>query len=139
METRDIAFCGLYCPMCSFRVGHETGDRRHILASPSDYDDMKDRPLEVYACNGCRVDDACGDCSMKDCATEKGLLTCADCEQFPCEHTDAFASDGIPHHHDAIDNLHRIRKIGYDAWVDEMKAKATGPNGERNSWYYMPE
>ena len=135
-----IAYCGIYCPMCSFVVACETKDRAHLSAIPSFYDHLKDQSLEdVEPCAGCRVQTDRCHCDMKPCAESKGHFTCADCEEFPCDKITAFGFDGAPHHKEALQNLYRIREIGYDAWILEMDSKTKNEQGLRMSWYYRPK
>lgn len=135
-DDARIAYCGLYCPMCSSAAAAETGDRRHLLAMPRMYDHLKQRTLEVCSCPGCRIQvDKCH-CEMKPCAEKKGLISCAECAAFPCETIDAFGQDGAPHHAEALQNLWRIKEVGYEKWLQEMDARMYCECGERQSWYY---
>lgn len=135
-ENERIAYCGLFCPMCSFVTAHETGDKKHLLAMPARYDHLKEQSFDECFCEGCRVQTDHCHCEMKPCAENKGLLTCADCDGFPCEHISAFGNDGAPHHEDALRNLHRIKEVGYDVWLGEMEALMHCACGERQSWYH---
>lgn len=131
-----IAYCGLYCPLCSFDVAAETGDRAHLEAMPEKYDHLKLRPLEECSCIGCRDQvDNCH-CDMKPCAEKRGHLTCADCGDFPCESITNFGNDGMPHHRDALQNLWRIKEVGYDRWLLEMEELTGRGCGKRWSWYH---
>ncbi len=135
-EEARVAYCGLYCPLCSFVAVHETGDRNHLAAMPDRYDRLKELTNEECACSGCRDQvDRCH-CDMKPCAQKKGLNTCADCMEFPCSIIDGFGHDGAPHHEDALRNLYRIREVGYSKWTEEMEAHMRCECGTRQSWYY---
>ena len=134
-EGAKLAYCGLYCPMCSFVAAFETKDREHLLAMPEHYAHLKSRTLEECECPGCKDQvDKCH-CEMKPCAQEKGIATCADCAEFPCRAIDAFGRDGAPHHAQALANLWRIRELGYEQWLREMEALAVCSCGTRQSWY----
>lgn len=135
-DPEKIAYCGLYCPRCSYLVACETADRKHLLALPERYEASKQQPLEDCFCEGCRVQTDICHCDMKPCAERKGLLTCADCKEFPCALITAFGQEDVPHHRDAVQNLYRIREVGYDQWLCEMEALAHCACGERQSWYY---
>lgn len=97
-----IAPCGLYCGNCADMLSHE--------------------------CHGCNC--FCGDCAaaghhhiceIYQCAKEKELTTCADCDDFPCTTLIQFAYDPIwQTHRVVLENLRRIRKIGLDAWLEEQ-------------------
>lgn len=136
-DAHQIAYCGLYCPQCSIRAAYETGNRAHVQSMPARYDRMKDEPIEEYRCECCKGDSACGPCTMRDCAGAKGLISCADCADFPCAENDRFDADDSPHHSWAVANLYAIRQMGYDAWFETQKAKMACPTcGARLSWYY---
>ena len=130
-----IAYCGLYCPQCSFRPAHATGDPAHVEAIPERYSKAKNQPVSEYACGGCKQDDFCGPCAMRDCAAAQDFVSCADCASFPCDKTDTFAQDGVLHHANAFANLMRIREVGYEAWGQEMEAMLFCECGSRQSWY----
>ena len=69
-----IAYCGLYCPLCSFVAAAETKDREHLLAMPKRYDHLKQDTLEECGCAGCRDQvDRCR-CKMKPGGGSKGML-----------------------------------------------------------------
>lgn len=138
MAHELIAYCGLYCGGCSFKVAHEENNFRHILSMPERYsrvkEELKDKPMPE--CPGCRLDNQCGDCAMRDCAREKELDHCALCADFPCEKITAFQSDGVPHHSEIIENLKLLRELGEEAWLERQKNQFTCSTcGERLSWY----
>lgn len=131
-----LAYCGLYCEQCSFKVAYDTQDMKHLEHYPKS-DEWSQKVLRECNCDGCKSDNClCGDCTMQPCAVGKNLDTCADCDSFPCEYIDEFANDGIPHHKEAIENLHYIRKHGVEAWFEILQSKLNCKCGERQSWYY---
>ena len=103
MNTRYIAPCGLYCGNCG----------SNLVAG------------ECHGC-GCTQPDCAAHvhhetCYIYQCATEKGIQTCAACEDFPCTPLIQFAYDPIWRTHlPVLDNLRRIRKIGVDVWLEEQ-------------------
>lgn len=136
-DAYQMAYCGLYCPQCSFRTAYETGDRAHVQSMPARYDKMKEAPMADYECECCKGDSACGPCGMRDCAGARGYTSCADCAEFPCAENDRFDADDSPHHSEAVANLHAIRKAGYEAWFAAQQEKRACPAcGTRLSWYY---
>ncbi len=59
MDEKVLGKCGYYCGQCpSFLSGK---------------------------CKGCIEENADGVCYARDCAIEKGLLSCGYCEDFPCQ------------------------------------------------------
>ncbi len=135
-ENSKIAYCGLYCPMCSFAATAETEDTRHLKAMPERYDMLKEQSLEECLCAGCKDQIDFCNCDMKPCAEKKGITSCADCESFPCPIIETFGNDGAPHHEEALRNLWRIKEVGYGRWQKEMDALThCDVCGKRQSWY----
>jgi hypothetical protein len=106
MDTTWMAPCGLYCGNCSDR-------------------------LVAEVCHGCGC--TCGQCAAQPhheacaiyhcCVVEKGLATCADCDEMPCTRVIQFAYDPIWRtHRPIVENLRRIRRIGAQAWLAEQAA-----------------
>lgn len=137
-DGNDIAYCGLWCPACSFRVYSETGDGAHIAGLPERYEHLKQLTREQMACGGCKSEDCDCDpnCAMRSCAPGRGLALCSDCQDFPCQAVLDFEGDGAPHHREGIQHLRRIREVGREAWFEEYKAAlACSGCGRRQSWY----
>ncbi len=134
-EKKDLAYCGLYCPQCSFKTANEVGDRCHLSGMPADYARMCERPLEELACGGCKTDDD-NDCAMKQCAQGKAYDSCADCDDFPCANLQEFGADGAPHHAQALRNLTDIRERGVEAWFADTAKELACACGKRQSWYH---
>ena len=96
-KSINLAYCGIYCPECSFRVAYETQNREHLFSMPEKYDSFKDTALEDCKCSGCKQKNICGDCDIKDCANSKNLEHCGECQDFPCKIILDFANDGMSH------------------------------------------
>ncbi len=132
-ESGLVAYCGLYCGACSFRVAFLENDRRHVQAMPAKYDEYKGAALEP--CAGCRREgSSCGH-GIKECARGRGLAHCGECDEFPCEHCRRFSHDGIPHHAGTNRNLERLREIGAAEWAEEQRRHWTCECGTLRSWY----
>ncbi|MGD8385670.1 MAG: DUF3795 domain-containing protein [Desulfobacteraceae bacterium] len=123
-DKTQAAVCGLYCGACSWFIATtEEPKRRQRLAAHFQYSE------EEAACYGCRSDKRlpyCEDCRMFACAAERGLDFCGECEEFPCEDWKAFQS-AMPHRIDLWDNLDRIRSVGYQQWLHEIREDYTCP------------
>jgi len=128
-----IAYCGLYCGACSFKVAFDENDRSHIENMPEKYDKYRNLPLEF--CPGCRLENQCGKCDIKDCAEHKGVQYCSQCNEFPCQKLEDFNNDGIPHHSESISNLQQIKQMGPENWIALQKEKWTCECGTKYSWY----
>lgn len=134
MSDELIAYCGLYCGACSFRVGYEENSREHIVCMPSIYDEFKSKPLEF--CPGCRLENQCGDCDIRECARGKKIAYCSLCIDFPCGKLIDFSHDGKPHHAESIKNLILLQEIGKEKWLEVQKQNWTcGKCNSRFSWY----
>lgn len=134
MPSELIAYCGLYCGACSFRQAYQENDRKHIEAMPSCYDHLKNNPLEY--CPGCRLENNCGECKIRDCAIEKNHNHCGECSYFPCDKIITFNTDGKPHHSETLDNLKLLNEVGEKSWLEYMDKKwACSKCGARLSWY----
>jgi hypothetical protein len=131
-----LAYCGLFCGACSFRLTVDENERAHVLSLPSRYDKAKEAELE--ACPGCRSEpavDGADPCEIRSCARAHGLEHCGACAEFPCTVISGFASDGVPHHGQTLDNLRRVRDVGVPAWLAEQEAHWTCACGAKRSWY----
>jgi hypothetical protein len=52
-------------------------------------------PEDITDCDGCRTDEgrlfsACQDCAIRNCAEQRGLESCAYCDEYVCEKLEAF-------------------------------------------------
>lgn len=133
MSNELIAYCGLYCGACSFKVAFEENDREHLIRMPAKYNKFKNTSLEF--CPGCRLENQCGDCAIRDCAIEKNREYCSLCDDFPCQKLTDFQSDGIPHHAESIENLTMLKQLGAEKWIEFQKKQWMCTCGERYSWY----
>jgi len=107
MEERDLAgVCGLYCGLCP-RFQSKARSR----------------------CLGCQLGEQHSYCSVyRCCVIKRGLFTCADCDEYPCERLlrvlgveeglDSFIS-----HKPALPNLGRIREVGLEAYLEEQRER----------------
>lgn len=134
MSSELIAYCGLYCGACSFRLAYLENNRNHIEKMPSCYDHLKNDPLEY--CPGCRLENKCGECKIRDCAIEKNYHHCGECSDFPCDIITKFSNDGKPHHSEVLSNLLLLNEIGEKKWLEHMEKKWLCECGAKLSWYY---
>lgn len=134
MSDELIAYCGLYCGACSFKVGYEENNREHIMRMPSIYDKFKSQPPAF--CPGCRLENQCGDCAIRDCAQGKEIKYCSLCSDFPCKKLMDFSCDGKPHHSESIKNLVLLKEIGEEKWLEMQEQQWTCEKcNSRFSWY----
>lgn len=129
-----LAYCGLYCELCSFKTAHDERDPRHLDAVPYAFERQA---LGAYDCENWKGHCICGPCAIKDCASQKDIDSCADCADFPCVFIAEFETDGKPHHREGIGNLRMIRARGTDAWFAAIAPTLRcAACGQKQSWYY---
>jgi hypothetical protein len=133
MEKNLVAYCGIYCGACSYKVAYDEKKIEHIMNMPTKYDKYKSLPLEF--CPGCKEDNECGTCAIRECARTKELEHCGLCSEYPCNKITEFTNDGIPHHAETKENLRSLMEIGVEKWLQEQKNAFTCPCGEKFSLY----
>ena len=76
-------------------------------------------------CTGCKgpvetMAAHCQKCEIRPCAEKKGVKSCAECDEFPCEKVKAFHAKKMGAK--AAANCEEIKKIGYDKWLAKQSA-----------------
>ncbi|MBP1927740.1 hypothetical protein J2741_000287 [Methanolinea mesophila] len=119
--------CGLDCFNCRlYLAGSDDDIRKENMA-------MFHVSHEEAACKGCRPENGLcpvrrlnglGLCKVYRCVAEKGIYSCAECSDFPCDNLHPFAEHAslLPHN-TKVFNLALIRKMGLEKWAEE-KAKS---------------
>jgi len=139
MECGDVAYCGLYCGLCSTktRLPEQAAALRKTLAQDgweyygeyvvpgfgAFWEGLGKMIAFGENCPGCRG--GCGDpdCGIRKCAVERGVELCPLCAEFPCGHIDALAR----RYPNLIADGMRLAEIGTEAWLLEQKERrATG-------------
>ena len=80
-----IAPCGVFCGVCPYLVAYKRKDERlkEKLAKS-----IGIKPEQIV-CDGCMSKNPlffCKTCKIKSCVIEKGIESCALCEDYPCDH-----------------------------------------------------
>jgi len=60
------------------------------------------------------------DCRIRNCARQRNITVCPQCEKYPCQHIQALAE----HYSTLIPDGKRLQKIGLVAWLTEQKQRA---------------
>lgn len=125
MDLKELtAPCGLDCFNCIAYLANDNAELRKQIAAGTGV------PYEEAACEGCRKENGvCRFLHMKEpckvfkCVSSKGIESCADCSDFPCDNLHPYAdmASVVPHNM-KIFNLALIRKMGVEKWAQE-KAK----------------
>ncbi len=87
-----VARCGFRCDRCMAYTcnSHSQEDRAKVASAWAKYFGLK-IPAEGLKCNGCWSERHAGgdlpeaSCGIRACVTERGMNTCADCFDYPCE------------------------------------------------------
>jgi len=161
-KKRNLAApCGLYCGACLIHLASKQGDSELLeqiakglfeglrrggkgmppLRKGAVVSESREQKLEAkdLACDGClseTVAPQCRICGFRACALEKGLATCAQCANSPCQELVDFNNDGLPHHGEVLANIRRQQDIGLDAWIAEQEERWRCPEcGCAVAWY----
>jgi hypothetical protein len=117
-----IGACGNCCSKCNDYLAYVTKDRelRKKVAF-----EIKEQGIEVspdqVGCQGCwgnihNAWSASLDCKIRQCAAGKSILTCAECDDFPCN----IYRNQFDIRSSQAENINRIRQIGVESWFVEM-------------------
>lgn len=133
LDKRVAAACGLYCEACSLYIATmEDPERLKMIAARFHVSE------EAAKCHGCRSDKRfpqCESCKMSACTAQRGIDFCGECAEYPCEHLKKFQTER-PHRIELWDELERIRAIGYEQWLGEIREHYACPQcGTVNSAY----
>ena len=97
-----IAYCGLPCHTCPILLATRESDiakkldmRIQIAQQIEQHYGKKRRPEDITDCDGCRTEGArlysgCGHCLIRSCARERGIESCAYCNEYACEKLEEF-------------------------------------------------
>ncbi len=88
-----IAVCGLICTDCPAYQATQAQDQawlERVTAEWRQQFNAPDLPVEAVSCNGCLAEGQkqcthCGECSVRLCALERGVLNCGVCPDYGCE------------------------------------------------------
>jgi hypothetical protein len=89
MAEKMIAYCGIVCSGCPSMVATLANDRVEldkVAEMAREQWGVADATWETVQCTGCKGEGVrivyCNDCCVRKCASQKGVETCAHCEQF---------------------------------------------------------
>ena len=93
-----LAFCGLDCGTCEAYIATQANDREGLEKTAKKWTEeygAKDITPEMCICDGCpsgkRLSTAHAiKCSIRLCASSRGVLTCAHCKDYKCETLNQF-------------------------------------------------
>ena len=98
LDYTKVGYCGYRCDLCPGRSEDRNIRRKMVdgwikLFGHTSYTD-ENIPV-AKPCAGCKDSGEVADtqCQARACAREKGIILCADCDQFPCEKLRPLLSD----------------------------------------------
>lgn len=89
-EEKIVAFCGIICNECPAFIAKQTDDDE-LRKQTAEKWSTEEWPLEIddINCDGCTAGGElitfCAMCDVWKCGTEKGVINCAYCTEYPCE------------------------------------------------------
>jgi hypothetical protein len=112
--------CGLDCFNCELYEENLTNELAALIHKKLGV------PYQDIPCKGCRQQDgkhfhlSAEGCATLDCAKDKGVVFCCNCDTFPCAFL-APTADGAANypHNMKVYNLCRIKKVGIEKWIKE--------------------
>ena len=132
MKFRYDTYCGLYCGACAVLIANKKGtvDKRA--------QEWEMNPEDI-ACHGCKTDVIsvyCKTCDIKECAENRTIEFCCECEEYPCARIVEFRNDECPHHSVVLVNLDTIKKEGVSKWLNNQETRWSCPEcGAQSQWY----
>lgn len=133
MDNQElIAPCGVYCGVCPQMVAYKNNNERLKEKLAANYGV---KPEDI-SCDGCTSDNPfllCASCNIKSCVQAKGIESCAECEEFPCETIEDFP---VPPFIKKVKwDVNYRREYGKDAWITQSIELNTCPSCKTlNHW-----
>lgn len=123
----NLSVCGLNCAQCDiYNASHGNEKLRQEIVNWFKEKRGKTIKPEQIRCESCRGPveaNWSSDCEMLKCAKNRKVDYCFQCNDFPCQIVNAFASDGAAHHKRTVENMKRAKEIGLSAWIAEQEKK----------------
>jgi len=122
LDLTLVGVCGLYCGECDVFVAFSTGDfekQEEIAESISRQFNTEVGPEQIM-CGGCHGPEElsfCAGCRIRPCATKRGYITCAECDEMDtCKTLGAFLKSDMGK--SARRGLEEIRELGLELWLE---------------------
>ena len=121
-----VAACGLYCGSCGIYLATKESDSEKLLQ----YALVLNQSFDETFCDGCRAERKSAHCSSMcsfiKCTSQKGIEFCGTCQEFPCKELTDFQSK-MPHRIEIIESQNRLKEIGLEQRLIEMKENYSCP------------
>ena len=98
-KEKMIAYCGIVCSKCDAYVATKAGDEKKALEMVKKASETlgKELTLDDFWCDGCLSEGRkcayCHECTIRKCASAKGVANCAHCPDYRCETLSAFLAN----------------------------------------------
>ena len=135
-----VGICGLYCGSCPSYLAYKKNDVELLEKMSRE----RGFSIEELRCEGCLSDKVSANCrgcraGFRECAEEKQVSWCFQCDDFPCQRVKDFTKvhivNGIPHHEHIIEDLEYMKTHGVEPWVEKQEKAAQCPGcGETLYW-----
>lgn len=101
MTEKLIAYCGLDCADCYAYKAYATDNEELRLEAAQKWNspEYSVAPADIN-CVGCKSEEGphfkwCADCPMRACGNERGVETCAHCDDFICDNVRQAGEENI--------------------------------------------
>ena len=135
-EKGLIGACGGYCGGCGLYLAYVNNDeeqKKKVAKQIYELYNQEVKPEDIK-CSGChgRILGPWGNpamCFIRKCTEEKEIITCAFCDEFPCEKLEIHfekankVSDETKYGDVTKADLFRQKEIGLEKWLQEKKEK----------------
>jgi Protein of unknown function (DUF3795) len=99
MADKIVAFCGIICSECEAYKATQSGDQselEHVAAAWREQF-SPDITAAGIICEGCLATEGpqctyCSECPIRACAIDRGLQSCAHCDDYDCDTIAQFLS-----------------------------------------------
>jgi hypothetical protein len=128
MDARELkaltSICGIDCFNCEFFHTNIDAFFSSLSVERKAAFDARGMTIDKLRCQGCRVSGCTainGRCETLECAKERQVDFCFDCQEFPCRRLQPVAEGAERYPHNLkVYNLTAIRSRGIEAWAAEV-------------------
>ena len=99
MENKIISYCGITCSECDAYLATQAKDTRELERVAAAWSEAykTDIPAAAIMCDGCLATEGplssyCSECGIRACAIDRGVTSCAHCEDYGCDTLEGFVS-----------------------------------------------
>jgi hypothetical protein len=99
MENRIISYCGITCSECDAYLATQTKDTTELERVAAAWSEAYKTDITAAAimCDGCLATEEphssyCLECGIRACAIDRGVASCAYCEDYGCDTLEGFVS-----------------------------------------------